>query len=73
MGNLCSGDTCNQVVLNLSQSEAFKLYQSVESLKSESVDYSQYSEFFAFSFGTTLSFWLLSRVIGVALNLIKRT
>ena len=69
----CRKDTgaCSMLDLKVPRAEAVKL-QTVAISKGETVDYLQYKEFFAVSFGVTLSFWLLAKVAGVALSLIKR-
>lgn len=62
---------CSMLDLKVSRSEAVKL-QTVAISKGETVDYSQYKEFFAVSFVTTLSFYLIAIAAGTALRLIKR-
>lgn len=69
---LCLDGSCHQTVLNLPQTEAIKLYQSVTGLKGETVNYADYGEFWAVSFSITLGLYLLSNVIGIMLNIIKR-
>lgn len=65
------GDGCNDVVLKVPQAEAVKL-QSVTLQKGETVNYSDYKEFFLVSFSVTLSFWLIAVAAGTALRLIRR-
>ena len=69
----CNKETsvCSMLDLKFSRAEVTKL-KALAISKGETVDYLQYKEFFAVSFGITLSFWLLAKVAGVALSLIKR-
>ncbi|KYK81135.1 hypothetical protein [Aggregatibacter actinomycetemcomitans] len=69
---LCVNDRgCSDVNLNLSQSEALKVYQVAASSKGEKVDYSQYKEFWAISFSATLSLWLIAYFVGRLLKFLK--
>uniref|UniRef100_A0AAU8B2P3 Uncharacterized protein n=1 Tax=Dulem virus 53 TaxID=3145764 RepID=A0AAU8B2P3_9VIRU len=68
---LCNEKGCSDVNLNLSQSEAFKVYQSVASSKVEILDYSQYMQFWGISFSATLSLWLTAFVGGRILRFFR--
>ncbi|WP_334054523.1 hypothetical protein [Pasteurella multocida] len=64
-------DNCRTVELKLSQSELAKL-QTATTSSSEIINYSDYAEFFFISFSATLSLWLLAKVVGLMLGLLKR-
>ncbi|AMQ93044.1 hypothetical protein ACT75_00150 [Aggregatibacter actinomycetemcomitans] len=69
---LCVSDRgCSDVNLNMTQAEAFKIYQLAPSSKGEKVDYSQYKEFWAVSFSATLSLWLIAYFVGRLLKFLK--
>lgn len=69
---LCINDKgCSDVNLNMTQAEAFKIYQLMPSSKVESPDYSQYMQFWALSFSTTLSLWLTAFVGGRILRFFR--
>ncbi|MFC0921740.1 hypothetical protein ACFGYS_04615 [Pasteurella multocida] len=69
---LCTtSDSCRVVELKLSQAELSKI-QLVTTSNSETINYSDYSEFFFVSFSATLSLWLLAKVVGLMLGLLKR-
>lgn len=70
---LCIKDKgCSDVNLNLSQSEALKVYQAATSSKSATIDYSQYGEYWSVAFFTTLSFWIISKTAGTVLSFFRR-
>ncbi|AKO45634.1 hypothetical protein [[Haemophilus] ducreyi] len=64
-------NNCQHVELKLPQAELAKL-QLVATSKSETINYSDYTEFFLVSFSITLSFWLLAKAIGIMLTIIKK-
>ncbi|HDR1109728.1 TPA: hypothetical protein ACPDS2_001334 [Pasteurella multocida] len=66
-----STNSCAQLDLKIPRNELLKL-QSMESSKSETVNYSVYTEFWAVSFSITLSFWVLAKIAGVVLGFLKR-
>lgn len=66
-----STNSCAQLELKIPHNELLKL-QSVESSKSETVNYLAYTEFWAVSFSITLSFWVLAKIAGVVLSFFKR-
>ncbi|MBN6069970.1 hypothetical protein HYE53_10030 [Aggregatibacter actinomycetemcomitans] len=70
---LCINDRgCSDVNLNLSQSEALKVYQAAASSKGATIDYSQYVEYWSVAFFTTLSFWILAKTAGIVLSFFRR-
>jgi len=69
---LCTtSDSCRVVELKLSQADLSKI-QLVTSSSNETINYSDYSEFFIVSFSATLSLWLLAKSIGLVLGFLRR-
>ncbi|MFC0922649.1 hypothetical protein ACFGYS_11230 [Pasteurella multocida] len=64
-------NSCAQLELKIPRNELLKI-QSVESSKSETVNYLVYTEFWAVSFSITLSFFVLAKIAGVVLSFLKR-
>lgn len=66
-----STNSCAPLELKLSQTE-FNKIQLATSSKAETVDYSNYYEFWTVSFSITLSFWIIAKIAGVVLSFFKR-
>ncbi|OOF56088.1 hypothetical protein BKK56_03635 [Rodentibacter genomosp. 2] len=64
-------NSCAPLDLKLSQEEVSKL-QLATSSKGETVNYADYTEFWAVSFSITLSFWLLAVACGAVLRILRR-
>lgn len=70
--NLCiDGKGCSDVVLNLTQAEAYKLYQLAPISKVEEVNYADYKGFWANSFSLTLSLWIFAYICGRVLRFLR--
>ena len=70
--NLCiDGKGCSDVVLNLTQAEAYKLYQLAPISKVEAVNYADYKGFWATSFSLTLSLWIFEYICGRVLIFLR--